>query len=151
MISMRSVRAFLPAVLLWAGTGCYHYVPVQVITHPQGTPVRARLNTLSSFELAGITVNNINLVDGEMVRVDAGDLVLSATWLEAITANGFVGNGWTVRIPEANVTSFELKRLSWWRTGAVVGGFAIATLLGFDALGVGPSGGDGGGGGGPIL
>ena len=150
-MSMRSVRVLLPAVLLWAATGCYHYVPVQVTTHPQGTPVRAHLDTLSSFELAGITVNNINVVDGELVRVDAGVLVLSVTWLEAITANGFPGNGWTVRIPETNVTSFELKRLSWWRTGVIIGGVSLATLLGFDALGFTSFGSGPGHGGGPPL
>jgi hypothetical protein len=140
---------FLPLLLLLPIVGgCYHYVPVETVAHPQGTPMRANLGSMAAFELAQITVNNIDRVEGELVRVDAGDLILSATWLQAVTGNGYPGNGWTVRIPEANITGVEQKRFSWWRTGVVVGGFAIATWLGFEALGVGPFGEGGGGSGG---
>jgi hypothetical protein len=115
--------------------GCYHYVPA-LTTARQGTPLRARLNSMAAFELAQVTVNNIDQVEGEMVQVDGGDLVLSATWLEAVTGNGYAGNGWTVRIPEANVAGLEQKRLSWWRTGLVIAGIAVGTALGFESLGV---------------
>jgi hypothetical protein len=135
------VCAALPSV-----AGCYHYVPASPEASPQGTPVRARLNRTAEFELAQVTVNNIDQVEGEVIRVDAGDLLLSATWLQAITGNGYAGNGWTVRIPEQNVAGFEQKRLSWWRTGIVAAGVAVGTWLGFDALGLGPSSGPGGGG-----
>jgi hypothetical protein len=116
--------------------------------HPQGTPLRARLATMSSFELAAITVNNIDQVEGEMVRFDGSDVVLSATWLRAVTGNGYIGNGWTVRIPQANVTSVEQKRFSWWRSGIVIGALVAGTTLGFEALGVNIYGGVVGGGGG---
>jgi hypothetical protein len=128
--------------------GCYHYVPTETVAHPQGTALRAHLGDMSSFELAQITVNNIDRVEGEMVRVDAGELILSATWLQAVTGNGYPGNGWTVHIPEGNITGVEQKRFSWWRTGVVVGGLLAGTFLGFEALGVGPfnsTGGDTGG------
>jgi hypothetical protein len=101
---------------------------------------------MSDFELAQITVNNIDQVEGEMVRLDSGALVLSATWLQAVTGNGYAGNGWTVRIPESNLAGFEEKRLSWWRTGAIIAGVAVGTWLGFDALGISPGSGGGGGG-----
>jgi hypothetical protein len=101
---------------------------------------------MSAFELSQITVNNIDQVEGEVVRVDGSDIVLSATWLQAITGNGYAGNGWTVRIPEGNVAGFEEKKLSWWRSGVIVAGIVAATWLGFDALGIGPAGGGGGGG-----
>jgi hypothetical protein len=127
-------------------SACYTYVPVAPTATPQGTPVRARLSQMSQFELAQITVNNIDQVDGEVVRVDGSDLVLSATWLQAITGNGYAGNGWTVRIPEGNVAGFEEKRFSWWRSGVVVAGILTGTWLGFEALGVGPAGGSGSGG-----
>ena len=139
-------------MVLPALAGCYHYVSTPTTSHPQGTPLRANLASMASFELAQVTVNNIDRVEGEMVRVDGGgDLILSATWLQAVTGNGYPGNGWTVRIPGANVAGVEMKKISWWRTGAVIGGFMAATWLGFEALGVGPFGGDGGGPGGPIL
>ena len=129
--------------------GCYHYVPTTTTAgHPQGTPLRAHLSTMSSFELSQITVNNIDRVEGELVRLDQGDVILSATWLQAVTGNGYPGNGWTVRIPEVNVTGVEKREISWWRTGVVMGAIAVGTWLGFEALGVGPFGTEGGGGGG---
>jgi len=145
---MNKAYWILGSVAFWALAGCYHYVPASASTSPQGTPVRARLDTLSAFELAQFTVNNIDEVQGEVVRVEAGDVILSATWLQAVTGNGFPGNGWTVRIPEANVTAFEQRRLSWWRTAIVVGGLAVGTYLGFDALGL--TGSEGGGAGGTV-
>jgi hypothetical protein len=143
---MKQIRWILVLAALPIAAGCYHYVPLVPSGAPQGTPVRARLNTMSNFELAQFTVNNIDQVDGEMVRLDTGALVLSATWLQAVTGNGYAGNGWTVRIPEANLAGFEQKRLSWWRTGVVFAGLAVGTWLGFDALGLTPSSGGGSGG-----
>jgi hypothetical protein len=129
-----------------ASTACFHYVPVLPETAPQGTPVRARLTRTSAFELPQITVNNIDQVEGEVVRADGSELILSATWLQAVTGNGFAGNGWTVTIPGANVAAFEEKRLSWWRSGLVVTGILVGTWFGFDALGIGPASGGGHGG-----
>lgn len=143
-------RPLVVMASLWALAGCYHYVPTVATAAPQGTPVRAHLDEMAAFELSQMTVNNIDQVEGEMVRVDSGDLILSATWLQAVTGNGYPGNGWTVRIPEANVTAVEERRLSWWRTGLVVAGAAVGTWLGFDALGLGPTSGNGGGGTTPV-
>jgi hypothetical protein len=148
---MKRILRILVLSALPVAAGCYHYVPLAPSSAPQGTPVRARLGTMSEFELAQFTVNNIDQVEGEMVRLDTGELVLSATWLQAVTGNGYAGNGWTVRIPEANLAGFEEKRLSWWRTGVVVTGLAVATWLGFEALGLSPSSGSGGGGTPPPL
>jgi hypothetical protein len=148
---MKAHRVVSVALILalGAGTGCYHYVPVQVAAHPQGTPLRTRLSRMQSFELYQITVNNIDQVEGEMVQLDGSDLVLSATWLQAVTGNGYPGNGWTVRIPQVDVTGMEQKRFSWWRSGVVFAAVALGTTLGFEAMGVNiyRGGGSGGGGG----
>jgi hypothetical protein len=149
---MRPIRRHLrwtSAVLAaWFLTACYHYVPTATLAHPQGTPVRAHLGTLSAFEVAQFTVNNVNRVDGEVIRLDPGrGLFLSATWLETAMGGGFAGSGWTVEIPEADVTRLELKRFSWWRTSVVVAGLVAGTWLGFEAVGVGPFGSGSGGGG----
>lgn len=145
MKNKKPLLILVPAAL-WALAGCYHYVPAVATTAPQGTPLRAQLDEMAAFELAQMTVNNIDQVEGEMVRVDSGDLILSATWLQAVTGNGYPGNGWTVRIPQSNVMTVEERRLSWWRTGIVVAGAIVGTWLGFDALGVGPTSSTGGGG-----
>jgi len=143
---MKRIAWVFALVTFAASTGCYHYVPVTPAAAPQGTPVRARLSSMSSFELSQITVNNIDQVEGEMIRVDGGSLFLSATWLQAVTGNGYAGNGWTVSIPQDDMVGLEERRLSLWRTGIVVGGLLAGTWLTFDALGLGPSFGGGGGG-----
>ena len=93
------------------------------------------------------TINNITTVDCVPVARNAGPVVVSATWLDATIGDGFAGEGWTVRIPESNVTGIEVKRLSWLRTGVTVLGITAATVLGFDALGSNNEGSGGGGGG----
>ena len=142
---MTRIHWILMLAVLPVTSGCFHYVPVARAALPQGTPVRARLNTMAAFELAQITVNNIDQVEGEVVRVDDAGLILSATWLQAVTGNGYAGNGWTVEIPGSNVAGFEEKRFSWWRTGVIVGGLLVGTALGFESLGVTNFGGGGGG------
>ena len=122
-------------------SACFHYVPTSGLSQPQGTPVRARLSTPSAFELSEFTVNEVQQVDGEMIGVDATNLLLSATWLDAVSGRGFEGGGWTVRIPQANVSVLERKAFSWVRTGILLGGLAVGTSLGFGAFGVW-SGGD---------
>ena len=81
-----------------------------------------------------------------MVRREAGDVILSATWLDAISGVGFDGEGWTLRVPETNITGLELKRVSWLRTGVALFGGALVTIFGFDLLGTGSEGSGGGGG-----
>ncbi len=139
--------AFFLLALLLATAGCFQYVPEGAVPPTRGSPIRVSLERPASFELTQFTVNNVTRVDGEMIRREAGDVILSATWLDAVTGVGFDGEGRTLRIPEANVTALELKKISWWRTGAAVLGGALVTVLGFDLLGTGTEGSGGGGGG----
>lgn len=112
----------------------------------RGNPIRLHLERPSSFELTQFTVNDVIRVDGEMVRREAGDVILSATWLDASTGVGFDGEGSTLRVPETNIAGLELKRVSWLQTGVVMLGGALVTILGFDVLGTGSEGSGGGGG-----
>ena len=134
-------------VLLVATAGCFQYVPEGDVAPTRGSPIRVHLERPASFELTQFTVNNVTRVDGEMVRREAGDVILSATWLDAVSGVGFAGEGRTLRIPESNLTALELKKISWWRTGAAVLGGALVTVLGFDLVGTGTEGSGGGGGG----
>jgi len=134
----------LMALLLGAG-GCFSYVSESELTPTRGTPIRVHLERPASFELTRLTVNNVIIVSGELIRRDAGDVLLSATWLDTDVGSGFDGESWTLRIPDTNVSALEVKKFSWWRTGIAVLGTAAITFSGFDALG-GGGGGDGGGG-----
>jgi hypothetical protein len=142
---MKSLR-WLVVPWLVGSTACYHYVPAVDAVYPRGTPLRAELDTLSSFELSAVTVRNIDRVEGEMVSRSDQQLILSATWLQAATGNGFAGQGWTVYIPAGNVRGLEQKRVSLWRSAALVGGIVGGTLLGWKAIGLGPNSGSSGGG-----
>ena len=131
-------------VFLLATEGCFQYVPESQVTPTRGTPIRVHLERPASFELTRVTVNNVTTVNGELVRREAGDVILSATWLDASIGDGFDGEGWTLRIPETNVSALEVKRISWWQTGIAVLGVAAVTFLGWDLLGTGTDGGGGG-------
>ena len=144
---MKVTRLALPlSALLFATAGCFQYVPESNVVPTRGSPIRLHLERPSSFELTQFTVNNVIRVDGEMVRREAGDVILSATWLDAISGVGFDGEGSTLRVPETKIAGLELKRVSWLRTGVVVLGGALVTILGFDVLGTGSEGSGGGGG-----
>ena len=145
---MKTPRSVFLLSALWLATGgCFQYVPEIQTTSTRGTAIRVHLETPASFALTQFTVNNITTVNGELVRHDAGDVIISATWLDATIGDGFNGEGWTVRIPESNITGIEVKELSWWRTGAALAGIAAATVFLFDAFGTGTEGSGGGGGG----
>ena len=137
--------------LVFVSAGCFQYVPPGDVVPTRGSPIRLYLERPSSFELTQFTINNVTTLDGEWVARDAGDVVLSAKWLESVGGIGFDGENLTVRIPEANINALEAKRVSWWRTGAALLGGAALTFFGFDALGSGTEGSAGGGGGGQQL
>jgi len=128
-------------------SGCFHYVPAPLPEAPQGTPVRVILERPGPFELSGFTVHDVQRIEGEFVTRDERGLFLSATWLEAVSGQGFAGGGWTVRIEEEAMRSMEIRRVSWLKSGIVAAGIAIGSYLGFDAI-RGSSGRDGQSGGG---
>lgn len=125
--------------------GCYKYVPVERTAWnvQRGVPVRAHLDR-QSVELRTYTAHDIVSMDGEFVRMDNSDMVLSAMWLDsAVKGVGFPGEGWTVRIPTGSMASLEERRFDTWRTvGLFVAGLA-ATYVSWQSLGGGDSGGDG--------
>jgi hypothetical protein len=141
---MRRLSLAAVALLL---SGCYHYVPAGSSTVARGTPVRMELRRPMSFEIPAMTLHNIGRITGEMIRDDDGAIVVSALWLDAVTGEGYPGQKWTVDVPEANVSSFRVRRVSAWRTAGILVAGALATYLGFEALGGGSDGGQSGNGG----
>ena len=143
------VPQFLPLLLalLFATEGCFSFVQESELAPTRGSPIRVHLERPASFELTRVTVNDVTTVNGELVSRADGEVILSATWLDTVFGDGYDGEGWTLRIPETNVSALEVKQFSWWRTGAVLLAGGFASFFGFDALGSG-SGGSGGGGGG---
>ena len=114
--------------------GCYHYVPADPAEPRPGTPVRVQLEPPGSFELPGLTAHDVLQIEGEMITSDPEGLFLSATWLDAAGGRGFPGSGWTVRVDEGSVRSFEAREISWLRTGLALAGVAVGSWIGFEAV-----------------
>ena len=95
------ITQFSPLLLtfLFATEGCFHYVPDSEVAPTRGSLIRVHLERPASFDLTRVTVNNVTTVHGELVRREAGDVILSAMWLDATIGDGFAGEGWTLRIP----------------------------------------------------
>lgn len=131
---MKRIPRIAAVALFLSLPGCYHYVPEAGRALTQGTPVRIRLQTPQSFELASMTVHNVGAVTAEMIREENDEVVVSTLWLDALAGPGFSGENWTYRIARGNIASLEIRTLSAWRTFAVVAGVFLATYVGFDAL-----------------
>ena len=131
---MRRTLTLVLALAVPSLAGCYTYVPAAGAPLSRGAPLRADLSRPMSFELPELTAHNIDRVEGELVRRDPDELVLSASWLDGVTGTGYPGRGWTLTIPGDALDDLRVKRLDRWRTGAVLVAAVAATWLGFDAL-----------------
>ena len=100
-------------------TGCYHYVPLDPGFTKQGHPVQVRLKEPASFPVGDLTVHNVVLVRGEIVRREGSDFVLSAFWMESSSGVEYPGEGRTIRIREEATISVEGKEFSRLRSGAM--------------------------------
>jgi hypothetical protein len=141
-------------VSLFLISGCFKYVPLTEGYEQieKGNRLRTEFIEAESFQLSDITVHNIIALDGEYVRQDNSDLILSAFWLDSsLREVGFPGDGWSVRIPISNISRLEVKELDWWRTTAVVLGVFLGTYLGWEATNSSPGSGDNPGDGGSII
>jgi hypothetical protein len=94
-----------------------------------------------AVRLREVTIERASLVDAEAVGLENGSLLLSALWVEREGGAGTPGEGWTVTLPVSAVASVSEKRFSWWRTALLTGALVIGTAAGWQAFGVGASGG----------
>lgn len=138
------MQAFFVSLLLLL-TGCYTYAPVPGMTLGRGTAVRARLAAPSDFRLTELTANGVVTIDGEVVRQDTGELVVSALWLRSQTGYEFPAAGETVTIPAERLAGIEQKRFSVARSAMVAGAGVLASVLFVAAFGTDGFGGGGGG------
>lgn len=114
-------------------TGCYHYVPLADQKKPvaRATQLRVRMTTGHDVRLEQITVNDAVEVDGELIRMDADSILLSATKVVDRAGYEHVGDGQTVRLARDAVYQVEERRVSVVRSllaaGTVV---ALGTATG---------------------
>ena len=144
---MRSIALVLLCALL---SGCFTYSPARSAPG-QAARVRVTLSSPADFRLAEFTANEVVVAEGEIVRADSAEVVLSALELRARSGYEFVGQGATLVIPRSNIAVLETRRISVWRS-ALIGGALVAAMTLTEKL-IGIVAGDdngGGGGGGPI-
>ncbi len=124
--------------------GCFAYGPARS-TPGQAARVRVQLASPADFRLAEFTANEVVVADGEMVRADEQELVMSVIRLQARSGYEFVGHGETITIPRSNIVSLQRKRIAPLQSallmGAVVAVIILTTKI-FDAVGAGGDGGE---------
>lgn len=142
MATKRPVAAALLLCLLL--NGCFTYAPTQS-TPGRAARVRVALASPADFRLTEYTANEVVVADGELVRADDREVVLSATRLQARSGYEFVGHGETLTIPRSNVASLQRKRIAPLQSvllaGAVAAVVVLTTQL-FEALNGGGGGGE---------
>jgi hypothetical protein len=124
--------------------GCFSYAAVQS-TPGRAARVRVQLASPADFRLAEFTANEVVVADGEMVRADEQELVMSVLRLQARSGYEFVGRGETITIPRSNIVSLQRKRIAPLQSallaGAVVAIVVLTTRI-FDAVSTGGEGGE---------
>jgi hypothetical protein len=109
--------------------GCYSYVPARSGPPGQGSRIRIHLSEPQDVRLTHVTGNEIVLVGGELVRLDADTATLSAYSLRARSGYEFLGTGETVRIPRRVIASVEEHRISPAKTVVLAGVVALGSAL----------------------
>lgn len=119
--------AALVAVLL-VSSGCYRYVPADVMVTPPGTEVRLLVTADGAEELEQVTEVDPALprVNGTMIELDGSEVVLNVPI--ARREGGFVTGmlEQRVRLPSDEIVSFERRELNGTTTAIATVGTAVA-------------------------
>ncbi|HEX2189752.1 MAG TPA: hypothetical protein VHG51_12675 [Longimicrobiaceae bacterium] len=129
--------------------GCLSYAPAGDAPR-RASRVRVTLVSPADFRLTEFTANEVVTAEGEMVRMDEEEVVLSAVELRARSGYEFVGRGETLTIPRSNVARIETQRVSVARSALLAGVVVLVMTLAERVIGLGTGGGDGDGGGPPV-
>ncbi len=141
---MRAISMVLLCTL--ALSGCYSYLPVRSGTTP-GNRARVRLHLTQpqDVRLPDVTANGVTTIDGEVVRIDDENVVVSGLWVQAPSGYEQPASGATITVPRANVAAMRQKRLSPARTALLaVGTVLVMSVFTYAAtIGSGRNGGTG--------
>lgn len=120
---------WLAAAALIPLAGCYSYAPLgREALQPQ-VEVRAHLTRSGAADIAAPADVSDLLIDGEVVRWDEDDLRVAVWRADLRTGTRFQPQRQTLSIPWAAIAGLEQRRLSYWKTGALLGGAAVAAAL----------------------
>lgn len=142
---MHGCRLLQGAVLVMV-TGCYSYSPAQLETIAPGQAVRVRLTAEEAARLEPIRVTDARLMEGVVVQRSGSELLMDSHVGSLDPQRGTRSLIQRINVPVGEIQEVELRRLDTLKTGATVGGFALATTaIILAARGGGIGGRDGGG------
>ncbi|MCC7051687.1 MAG: hypothetical protein IT355_00380 [Gemmatimonadaceae bacterium] len=119
----------LLAVGQLATTACYAFVPTTNTALPEATPVTVRLTAAGSVALQSALGQNVNEVEGAVLRSSPDSLVVSVAKMYTTTRQQFESSGTTTSIPRGMIEEVQVRTFSRKRT--------VLTALGALALGIG--------------
>ncbi len=140
--SLRRTARWVPLLCAPGFAACYSYVPVDWGAPARGTPIRAEVHGAPTYEVGNRQLQDIATVNGQVILWQPDTLALSVFDLHSAGGQSFDGYGFTVKVPQADVSRVAMKRLDHTRTilfsvGLAVAVVAIGGALG-GALGSGP-------------
>ena len=142
---MHASRLLHGAVLIMV-TGCYSYSPAGLESIHPGHAVRVRLTAAEAERLEPIRVTDARLMEGTVVERSGVELLVDSHVGSLDPQRGTRALVQRINVPVAEIQEIELRRLDMLKTGAAVGGFALATTaIILAARGGGIGGRDGGG------
>lgn len=140
------VRRALVAGVLVLATGCYSYVPGRLESVQPGEAVRVRLTREEAERLEPVRISDMRYMDGVVVQRSGSELLVDTHVGSLDPQRGRRALIQRINIPLTEIQEVELRRRDYLKTGAVVGGFALATtVVILAARGGGIGGRDGGG------
>lgn len=117
----------LQGVVLILVTGCYSYAPARLESIAPGQAVRVRLTAEEAERLEPVRVTDARLMEGVVVERAGAELLMDSHVGSLDPQRGRRSLVQRINVPVAGIQEVELRRLDTLKTGAAVGGFALAT------------------------
>ncbi len=129
---LNRVLSSLCAVALALQVGCYSYLPVQSTAPVPAQEVGIVINDRGRLLLGDRVGASVDRIDGRVISRQNGSLVLDVYRVTDLRGTTATWTGERVTIPEEAVLGYRARRLSKFKTLALVGAiaFAIFTTLG---------------------
>ena len=143
---MNRFSRLFAAAILPALAGCYTYAVVPVEQAPVGSSVRARISDAESRRLEGLIGGDVGrTVRGELIALGPDSLLFGVRRTIGTDGLSPIRADQRLFLPRDQVFELEVRRLSPWRTGALVAASALAAYILVETeLGGLASGGSGG-------
>jgi len=127
---------------------CYTYQPLEAPAPRPGAEVRAELSTPIRVQIGEMTLNDVNLVEGQVSYARGDSVMVWGQWIYTRGGSRYSANGGALFLDRQQVGALQVRRLSAVRSGvasaAAIGAVVLLFRLVESALG-------GSGGGGPPI